>query len=29
MTYNVYDTPDWRKTALRLADVFVDGLRKR
>ncbi len=29
MTYNVYDTPDWRKTALRLADIFVDGLRKR
>ena len=29
MSYNVYDTPDWRKTALRLADVFVDGLRKR
>ena len=29
MSYNVYDTPDWRKTALRLADIFVDGLRKR
>jgi AcrR family transcriptional regulator len=29
MSYNVYDTPNWRKTALRLADVFVDGLRKR
>ena len=29
MSYNVYDTPDWRTTALRLADVFVDGLRKR
>jgi AcrR family transcriptional regulator len=29
MSYNIYDTPDWRKTALRLADVFVDGLRKR
>jgi AcrR family transcriptional regulator len=29
MTYNVYDTPDWQKTALRLADIFVDGLRKR
>jgi AcrR family transcriptional regulator len=29
MSYNVYDTPDWRNTALRLADVFVDGLRKR
>ena len=25
MSYNVYDTPDWRKTALRLADIFVDG----
>ena len=29
MSYNVYDTPNWRKTALRLADIFVDGLRKR
>ncbi len=29
MSYNVYDTPDWQKTALRLADIFVDGLRKR
>jgi AcrR family transcriptional regulator len=29
MVYNVYDTPDWQKTALRLADIFVDGLRKR
>ncbi len=29
MSYNVYDTPDWQKTALRLADVFVDGLCKR
>src|SRR5271166_4425705 len=29
MSYNVYDTPDWRKTALRLADIFVDGLCKR
>ena len=29
MCYNVYDTPDWQKTALRLADIFVDGLRKR
>ena len=29
MSYNVYDTHDWRKTALRLADIFVDGLRKR
>jgi hypothetical protein len=29
MAYNVYDTPEWRKTALRLADIFVDGLRKR
>jgi AcrR family transcriptional regulator len=29
MSYNVYDTPDWQKTALRLVDVFVDGLRKR
>jgi AcrR family transcriptional regulator len=29
VSYNVSDTPDWRKTALRLADVFVDGLRKR
>ncbi len=29
MSYNVYDTPDWRKTALRLVDIFVDGLRKR
>ena len=28
MVYNVYDTPDWQKTALRLADIFVDGLRK-
>jgi AcrR family transcriptional regulator len=29
ISYNVYDTPDWRKTAMRIADVFVDGLRKR
>ncbi|MBV8323889.1 MAG: TetR/AcrR family transcriptional regulator [Hyphomicrobiales bacterium] len=29
MSYNVHNTPDWRKTALRIADVFVDGLRKR
>jgi AcrR family transcriptional regulator len=29
MSYNVYDTPNWRKTALRLADIFVDGLCKR
>ena len=29
MSYNVYDTPDWRRTALRLVDIFVDGLRKR
>ena len=29
MSYNVYDTPDWRKTARRLADIFVDGLSKR
>ena len=29
MSYNVSDTPDWGKTALRLADIFVDGLRKR
>ena len=29
MCYNVYDTPDWRKTALRLVDIFVDGLSKR
>ncbi len=29
MSYNVYDTPDWRKTALRLADIFVDGLCMR
>jgi AcrR family transcriptional regulator len=29
MSYNVYDTPGWRKTALRLADIFVDGMRKR
>ena len=29
MSYNVYDTPDWQKTALSLADIFVDGLRKR
>jgi AcrR family transcriptional regulator len=29
MSYNVYDTPDWQKTALRLADIFVDGLCRR
>jgi AcrR family transcriptional regulator len=29
MSYNVYDTPDWQRTALRLADIFVDGLRIR
>jgi AcrR family transcriptional regulator len=29
MSYNIYDTPDWQKTALRLADIFVDGLRTR
>ena len=29
MSYNVYDTPDWRNTALRLVDIFVDGLSKR
>src|ERR1700735_2400976 len=29
MCYNVYDTPNWRRTALRLAEIFVDGLRKR
>ncbi len=29
MTYNIYNTPDWQKTALRLADIFVDGLCKR
>lgn len=29
MAYNVYATPDWQRTALRLADIFVDGLRRR
>lgn len=29
MTYNVYGAPNWPNTALRLADIFVDGLRKR
>ncbi len=29
MSYNVYDTPDWQNTALRLVDIFVDGLRPR
>ena len=29
MSYSGYDSPDWRKTALRLADIFVDGLRNR
>jgi AcrR family transcriptional regulator len=29
MSYNVYDTPDWQRTALRLVDIFVDGLRRR
>jgi AcrR family transcriptional regulator len=29
MSYNVYGAPNWPNTALRLADIFVDGLRKR
>jgi len=29
MSYNVSDTPDWQNTALRLVNIFVDGLRPR
>lgn len=29
MSYNVADTPGWQQTALRLVDIFVDGLRRR
>jgi hypothetical protein len=27
MCTSLYNKPDWQKTALRLIDIFVDGLR--
>jgi AcrR family transcriptional regulator len=29
MFYNMHDKPEWQTSALRLVDVFVDGLRLR
>jgi AcrR family transcriptional regulator len=29
MCYQMYDTPEWQATVLRLIDIFVDGLRRR